>query len=30
MNMTIGDIYDFYKSEDEFLYIIYTMENTFG
>jgi GABA(A) receptor-associated protein len=27
---TIGESYDQYKTEDEFLYITYSLENTFG
>jgi GABA(A) receptor-associated protein len=30
MNETIGSMYDLHKSEDGFLYIIYSSENTFG
>ena len=30
INQTIGFIYDQYRSEDNFLYIVYTTENTFG
>ena len=30
MNTTLGDIYQEYRSEDNFLYIVYTTENTFG
>ena len=30
MNNTVGEVYDFYKSDDNFLYIIYRTENTFG
>jgi len=30
MNTTLGDIYQEYHSEDNFLYIVYTTENTFG
>ena len=29
-NETVKKIYDSYKSEDNFLYIVYTLENTFG
>ena len=29
-NMNILDVYNTYKSEDDILYITYTMENTFG
>ena len=30
MNKTMGEIYDRYKSNDGFLYVIYSVENTFG
>lgn len=30
MNKTIGELYHEYKSSDNFLYIIFTTENTFG
>lgn len=30
VNQDIGFIYDQYRSEDDFLYIVYTTENTFG
>jgi len=30
MNETISTIYDLYKSDDGFLYIVYRTENTFG
>jgi len=30
MNNTVGEVYNFYKSDDNFLYIIYRTENTFG
>jgi GABA(A) receptor-associated protein len=29
-NYSINEVYDTYKNEDGFLYIIYTAENTFG
>ena len=29
-NSTIGEIYDNMKDEDDFLYVLYTGENTFG
>jgi len=29
-NVTLDSIYDEYKDEDGFLYIVYTSENTFG
>jgi GABA(A) receptor-associated protein len=30
MNVTIGETYNQYKSDDNFLYIVYKTENTFG
>ena len=30
MNTTIGEIYDYHKDQDGFLYINYKTENTFG
>ena len=30
MNLSIGEIYDTYHHPDTFLYIFYTLENTFG
>ena len=30
MNTTIGEVYNTHKSEDNFLYFVYTAENTFG
>jgi GABA(A) receptor-associated protein len=30
MNVTIGEIYNQHKSDDNFLYIVYKTENTFG
>ena len=30
INKTVGELYNEYKSDDNFLYLVYTTENTFG